>query len=151
MFCQNCGAVETDDAKFCRDCGESLGEVSKRKRFPLLTIWRREQLLGKLNSVKSLFDFSFCQSAPKKIRSVYRLSLLTAAGIALASIAIGFTVSYRFGLCALFISASLTFLFIIAFNRVILDFLTVDPRFEDQRNRSVDRSESRDEIEWNIK
>ncbi len=150
MFCQNCSAVETEDAKFCRDCGESLSEAPKGRKISPLRIWRSGQFLEKLNSLKILFDFSFRQSASIKIRSVYRLLILTAAGIAFASIAIGFNVPNWFGIITLFISASLTFLFMVAFIRVFLNFFTVVSRIEDQRDRREGKSESRDEIEWNI-
>lgn len=147
MFCQNCSAVETDGAKFCRDCGESLSEGT---RFHLFGVWKNWRFRGKGDFLKALLDFLFHPSPSKRIGVVYRLSVLTAASIAFSSIVIGFHVCRWFGLFTLLISAPLIFLLVVALSRLILDFFMVSPRIGDQRGRPADQSESRDEIEWNI-
>ena len=148
MFCQNCSAVDTDGAKFCRDCGESLSEGSRLHPF---WVWRNWRCLGKVNSFKVPLDtFLFHLFPLKRTGPVYLLSGLTVGSIAFASIVIGFHFSRWFGLFTLLVGAPLIFLFMVAFSRFILDFFAVSPRIADQREKPGGPSESRDEIEWNI-
>jgi len=150
MFCQNCGAFDTDEAKFCSQCGESLSEVPRKKRFPRLRIWKSRAFLGGLHFFRVLFDFSFHQSFSKKIRVLYKLSIFSAVFFALLCVLMGFGISRRFGLFTFLMIAFLTFLFMAMWGRVILELVSVISHMEIQKSPTSEKLESRDQIEWNI-
>ena len=150
MFCQNCSAFDTDDAKFCSQCGESLSQVSRKKRFAHFRIWRSGGFLQVLNFFGVLLGFSFQRSSSKMIGFFYRLSLLSAVLLALLFVIISFETSQRFGLFTLLIIASLTFLFMVTCSRVILELVLVISRMVNHKAPQVGKLESKDQIEWNI-
>jgi hypothetical protein len=133
MFCQNCSAFDTDDARFCSRCGESLIEVQKKERFLHLRIWKRRAFLQGLNFVRVLFNFSFHPSSSKMIGFLYRISILSATLFALPFVIMSFQTSQRFGLFTLLMIASLTFLFMVMCTRVILELFTVILRIENHK------------------
>jgi hypothetical protein len=149
MFCQNCGAFDTDEAKFCSLCGESLSEVPRRERFPHLRIWKSKAFLKGLNFFKVLLDFSFHQSFSKKIGVFYKLSIFSAILLALLIVLMGFGISRRFGLITFVMIALLVFLFMVAWSRVILELVSVISRMESRKTPMGEKLESRDQIEWN--
>jgi hypothetical protein len=150
MFCQNCGAFDTDEAKFCSQCGESLSEVPRKERFPRLRIWKSRAFLEGLNFFRVLFDFSFHQSFSKKIRVLYKLSIFSAVFFALLFVLMGFGISRRFGLFTFLMIAFLTFLFMATWSRVILELVSVISHMETRKTPTNEKLESRDQIEWNI-
>jgi hypothetical protein len=149
MFCQNCGAFDTDEAKFCSLCGESLSEVPRRERFPHLRIWKSKAFLKGLNFFKVLLDFSFHQSFSKKIGVFYKLSIFSAILLALLIVLMGFGISRRFGLITFVMIALLVFLFMVTWSRVILELVSVISRMESRKTPMGEKLESRDQIEWN--
>jgi hypothetical protein len=150
MFCQNCGAFDTDEAKFCSQCGESLSEVPRKERFPRLRIWKSRAFLGGLNFFRVFLDFSFHQSFSKKIGVLYKLSILLAVFFGLLFVLTGFGISRRFGLFTFLMIAFLTFLFMATWSRVILELASVISRMETRKAPTGEKLESRDQIEWNI-
>jgi hypothetical protein len=150
MFCQNCGAFDTGEAKFCSQCGESLSEVARKERFPRLRIWKSRAFLGGLNFFRVLFDFSFHQSFSRKIGVLYKLSIFLAVFSGLLFVLMGFGISPRFGLFTFLTIAFLTFLFIAMWGRLILELVSVISHIEIQKGPTSEKLESRDQIEWNI-
>ncbi|MGQ9645168.1 MAG: DUF4282 domain-containing protein [Thermodesulfobacteriota bacterium] len=150
MFCQNCGAFDTEEAKFCSQCGESLSEVPRKEKFPHLHIWRSRTFLEGLHFFRVLFDFSFHQSFSKKIRVLYKLSLFSAVFFALLFILMGFGISRRFGLFTFLMIAFLTFLFMATWSRVILELVSAISHMETRKTPTSETLEPRDQIEWNI-
>lgn len=150
MFCQNCGAFDTDGAKFCSQCGESLSEVPGKGRFPRLRIWKSGALLEGLNFFRVLLDFSFHQSFPRKIGILYKLSIFSAVLFASLFVLMGFVTSRQFGLFTFLMIAFLTFLFMVTWSRVILELVSLISRMEGRKTPMGEKSESRDQIEWNI-
>jgi hypothetical protein len=150
MFCQNCGAFDTDEAKFCSQCGESLSEVPRKKRFPHLQIWKTGTFLEGLNFFKVLLDFSFHQSFSKKIGVLYKLSIFSAVLFAFLFMLMGFVTSRWFGLFTFLMIAFLTFLFMVTWSRVILELISAISRMESRKTPVGEKLESRDQIEWNI-
>ena len=150
MFCQNCGAFDTDGAKFCSQCGESLSEVPRKERFPRLRIWKSGAFLEGLDFFRVLLDFSFHQSFSRKIGILYKLSIFSAVLFALLFVLMGFVTSRRFGLFTFLMIALLAFLFMVTWSRVILELVSVISRMEGRKTPMGEKSESRDQIEWNI-
>ena len=150
MFCQNCGAFDTDEAKFCSLCGESLIEVPRKERFLLLRIWKSKAFLERLNFFRVLLDFSIHQSFSKKIRVFYRLSIFSAVLFALLFVLMGFGISRRFGLFTFLMIAFLAFLFMVTWSRIILELVSVISHLESRKTPMGEKLESRDQIEWNI-
>jgi hypothetical protein len=153
MFCQTCGAFDTDGAKFCSLCGESLSEVPKRERFPHLRIWKSgaflKGLTKGLNFFRVLLDFSFHQSFSKNIGGFYKLSIFSAILFSLLIVLTGFGISRGFGLITLVMIALLVFLFMVTWSRVILELVSVISRMESRKTPMGEKLESRDQIEWN--
>jgi len=150
MFCQNCSAFDTDDAKFCSQCGESLTEVPKKERFPHLRIWKRRAFLQGLNFIRVLFNASSHPSSSRKIGILYRLSILMPALFVLLFMVMSMQSSQRFGLFILLMIASLTFLFMVMCSRLILELVLVILRTENHKAPLAKKMESRDQIEWNV-
>lgn len=150
MFCQNCSAFDTDDAKFCSQCGESLSEVPRREGFLHLRTRKSRAISQGLNFLRVLFDFPFQHSSFKMIGFLYRLSILSAFLFVLLFVVINLETSQRFGLFTLLVIASLTFLFMVTCSRVILELVLVIFRTTDHMTRLAAKLESRDQIEWNV-
>ena len=150
MFCQNCGAFDTEEAKFCSLCGESLSEVPRRERFSHLRIWKSGGFLEGLNFFRVLLDFSFHQSFSRKIGILYKLSIFSALLFALLFVLMGFVTSRQFGLFTFVMVAFLAFLFMVTWSRVILELVSVISRMESRKTPMGEKLESRDQIEWNI-
>ena len=150
MFCQNCGAFDTDEAKYCSLCGESLSQVPRRERFPHLRIWKSGAFLVGLNFFRVLLDFSFHQSFSRKLGILYKLSIFSAVLFALLFLLMGFVTSRWFGLFTFLMIAFLTFLFMVTWSRVILELVSVISRMESRKTPMAEKLESRDQIEWNI-
>jgi len=150
MFCQNCGAFDADDARFCSQCGESLSEVPRREGFFHLRIWRSRAFSQGLNFLRVLLDFPFHRSSLKMIGFLYRLSVLSAFLFALLFVVVSLEISQRFGLFTLLVIAFLAFLSIVTVSRVILELAFVILRTADHKTRLAERFESKDQIEWNV-
>jgi hypothetical protein len=150
MFCQNCGAFDTDEAKFCSQCGESLSEIPRKRRFPRLRIWTSRAFLEGLNFFRPLLGFSFPQSFSRKIGVLYKLSVFLAVFFGLLFVLMGFGISRRFGLFTFLMIAFVTFLFMATWSRVILELVSVISRMESHKTPMGEKSESIDQIEWNI-
>ena len=151
MFCQNCSAFDADDAKYCSQCGESLSEVPKREGF-LYHRTRKSRVFSQgLNFFRVLLDFPFQHSSFKMIGFLYSLSILSAFLFALLLVVISLETSQRFGLFTLLMIASLTFLFMVACSRVILELVLAIFRTTDHMTRLAEKLDSRDQIEWNVK
>jgi len=150
MFCQNCSAFDTDDAKFCSQCGESLIEIPRRERLPHLRIWERKAFLQMLNFFKVLLDFSFHQSPSKMIGFLYRLSILWAVLLVLLFVLVSLQAQQRYGLFIILMIASLTFLFMVMCSRVILESFLVIFHMANNKPPPAEKLESKDQIDWNI-
>jgi hypothetical protein len=150
MFCQNCGAFDADDAKFCSQCGESLIEVPRREGFFHLRIRKSRTFSQGLNFLRVLLDFPFHRSSFKMIGFLYRLSILSAFLFALLFVVVSLETSQRFGLSILLLIAFLGFLSIVTVNRVILELVLVIFRAADQKTPLAEGLESKDQIEWNV-
>jgi hypothetical protein len=150
MFCQNCSAFDTDDAKFCSKCGESLIEIPRRERFLHLRTWKRRAFLQVLNFFKVLLDFSFRRSSSKMIGFLYRLSILWAVLLVLLFALMSLQTPQQYGLLIILMIASLTFLFMVMCSRVILESFLVIFHMANHKTLHAEKSESRDRIDWNI-
>ncbi len=150
MFCQNCGAFDTEEAKFCSRCGESLSEVPRRERLPHLRIWKSGAFVQGFDFFRVFLDFSSHPSSLKTIKFLYRLSILSAVLSAFLFIVIGFETSERFGLITLLMIVTLAFLFVVMCSRIILGLGSIISRMENLKPPRADNLESKDQIEWNI-
>jgi hypothetical protein len=150
MFCQNCSAFDTDDAKFCSQCGESLIEIPRRERFLHLRTWKRRAFLQVLNFFRVLLDFSFHRSSSKMIGFLYRLSILWAVLLLLLFVLMSLQIQQPYGLLIILMIASLTFLFMVMGSRVILESFLVIFHMANDRPLAGEKLESRDRIDWNI-
>jgi hypothetical protein len=150
MFCQNCSAFDTDDAKFCSQCGESLIEIPRKERSLGFRIWKSRAFLQGLNLFTILLDFSFHRSSSRMIRFLYKLSVVTAVLFALLLVVMSFQTSSRFGLFTILIIAFLTFLYMVTCSRVILESFLVIFRMGNHKTPTPEKSESQDPIDWDI-
>ena len=150
MFCQNCSAFDTDDAKFCSRCGESLSEVPGREGFLHLRTRKSRAFSQGLNFFRVLLDFPFQHSSFKMIGFLYRLSIFSAFLFALLFVVISFETSQRFGLFTLLMIASLAFLFMVMCSRITLELVSAIFRAADHKTRPAEKLESKDQIEWNV-
>ena len=151
MFCANCGASNMDDAKFCVNCGESLNEVQGKGKSSFLQVLKYRSFVKEMNFLRGLFDFSFNQCITSKIAPfLYGLSLLSAGVLALLLILFGFNTSAAFGIFTLLIGAPLLFLFMVIFIRVFLETTIVLSRMAEHTAKREEKSESRENIEWNV-
>ncbi len=148
MFCQNCSAFDTSDARFCRRCGESL--IEAKSGLSIFSLLRRRSFLGKNFLIRSLFDLSFQPPAPKLVKSVYGLSLFTAAALFLNCILSGLEAPPWLRRLLLLVSAPLACLLLVAFARILLELVSVLSRLEHQRELPQQKKEPKDEIEWHI-
>ncbi len=156
MFCTNCGASNKEDARFCINCAESLGEIQIEATLTQPILNRNASYLKKVVLLRALFDFSFNQSvSPKILKFLYGLTMLSAVFIALFFAIIGFKTSIVFGIFALFIGAPLIFLLTVIYSRVLLEMAFMIFRISDQLAEidtvnAEENSESRESIQWNI-
>jgi len=156
MFCTNCGASNKDNARFCVNCAESLGEIQIETKFSQLILQKDMSYLKKFVLLRGLFDFSFNQFvSPKIFKFLYGLSMLCAALIALLFAMAGFKNSMGLGFLALFIGTPLIFLLTVIYSRVLLEMVLVIFRISDHLAEidtasAEEKSESREGIQWNI-
>jgi hypothetical protein len=151
MFCQNCGAFDTEEASFCYRCGESLSEVPKNARLAHLRIWERVPFVQGVNLFRAFLDSSFQPYSLKRIRVLYRLSVLSIVLSAVLFIVLGFESSERFGLISLLMIVILAFLFVAMCSRIIFELGPINSRAGNPSLPGPDNPESKDQIEWNIK
>jgi hypothetical protein len=161
MFCTNCGASNKDDAKFCLNCSESLGEVQIEEKLSRSRGFIKEMsTLKKVDFLQGLFRLSFNQFvSPKIMKFLYGFSILWAGLIALFFIIAGFRISSWFGIFALFLGAPLIFLLTVMYSRVFLEMILVIFRIADHLaehptdiglSDTEEIQESKDSIQWNI-
>jgi fatty acid desaturase len=156
MFCTNCGASNKDDARFCVNCAESLGEIQIETKFSQPILQKDMSYLKKFFLLRVLFDFSFNQFvSPKIFKFLYGLSMLCAALIALLFVIAGFKNSMGFGFLALFIGTPLIFLLTVIYSRVLLEMVLVIFRISEHLAEidtasAEEKPESREGIQWNI-
>ena len=129
MFCENCGAFDTEEANFCSRCGESLSEGPRRERFAHLRNW------GK---------------GVKRIGFLYRLSILSVLLCAFLFIVMGFGPLPRFGVIILLMMVILAFLLMVMCSRIVLELGSVVSRMENLKTPMAEKLEPKDQIEWNI-
>ena len=156
MFCTNCGTPNKEDARFCVNCAESLGEIQIEANLPQPTLQKNAVYLKKVVLLRTLFDFSFNQFvSPKILKFLYGLTMLFAALAALFLAIAGFKDSIGFGIFAIFIGAPLIFLLMVIYSRVFLEmvfqiFRISDHLTEIETASAEENSESRESIQWNI-
>ncbi len=135
MFCTNCGASNKEEARFCVNCAESLGEIQIEVKLSRPILKKDASIFKKVLLLRALFDFSFNQFvSPKILKFLYGLTMFSGILIALFFAIAGFKASIVLGIFALFIGA---------------------PRISDQLaeidTASVEENpESRESIQWNI-
>ena len=156
MFCTNCGTPNKEDARFCVNCAESLGEIQIEANLPQPTLQKNAVYLKKVVLLRTLFDFSFNQFvSPKILKFLYGLTMFSGILIALFFTIAGFNTSIGFGILALFIGAPLIFLLTVIYSRVLLEMAFVIFRISDQLAEidtasAEEKPESRESIQWNI-
>lgn len=156
MFCTQCGASNKDDAQFCINCNESLGDPPIEEKLSRLRISDNPSSFFKVRFLHPLFDFSFRQRVTMKmIKFFYLLSVLSAGLLALSIILAGFSASIGFGIFALLIGAPVAFLLTAISIRLFLEMVLVvfrmaDHAAERERIDVKQKPESRDGIEWNV-
>jgi hypothetical protein len=151
MFCQNCGAFDTDEAKFCSRCGESLSEAPKRERFPLLRIWKCDAFRGLSGPLGLLPDSH--QGSLRKIRSLCGLFILSVALFAFLIIVTGSGTGLRVGLITFPMIGILAVLFMVVCGRILRESDSAISRVENPQPSRAEKPESqdqKDQIEWNI-
>jgi len=156
MFCTNCGASNKEEARFCVNCAESLGEIQIEVKLSRPILKKDTSIFKKVLLLRALFDFSFNQFvSPKILKFLYGLTMFSALLIALFFTIAGFSTSIGFGILALFIGAPLIFLLTVIHSRVLLEMAFVIFRISDQLaeidTASIEeKPESRESIQWNI-
>ncbi len=154
MFCMHCGTANTESARSCINCAQSLSEVQVERRLSRPRA-RNVELLP------DLLDFSFRRLvSPRMVKFLYALAILLAGFTALFFIVVGFRTSIWFGIFALLIGAPLTFLLMLVSSRVLLETILMIFRIADHTanigipNISLpvkeERPEPRDSIQWNV-
>ena len=156
MFCTNCGASNKEEARFCVNCAESLGEIQIEVKLSRPILKKDAAYLKKVLLLRALFDFSFNQFvSPKILKFLYGLTMFSGILIALFFTIAGFNTSIGFGILALFIGAPLIFLLTVIHSRVLLEMAFMIFRISDQLaeidTASIEeKQESRESIQWNI-
>jgi hypothetical protein len=151
MFCQNCGAFDTDDAKFCSRCGESLSETPEKEGFLLHRMRKWESFRECSRSLRSLFDSR--QPVLRIMRALCGLFILSAALLAALIVVTGSGTSLKLGLIMLLMIGSLAFLFMVMCGRVILELDSVLSRMGKPRipvTANPEPEDQKDPIEWHI-
>ena len=156
MFCTNCGASNKEEARFCVNCAESLGEIQIEVKLSRPILKKDAAYLKKVLLLRALFDFSFNQFvSPKILKFLYGLTMFSGILIALFFTIAGFNTSIGLGILALFIGAPLIFLLTVIHSRVLLEMAFMIFRISDQlaeiETASIEeKQESRESIQWNI-
>jgi Domain of unknown function (DUF4282)/zinc-ribbon domain len=156
MFCTNCGASNKEDASFCVNCADSLGEIQIEATLSQPIPQKDVAFLKKVVLLRALFDFSFNQFVgPKILKFLYALTMFAAVLMAIFFAIAGFKASMGFGIFALFIGAPLIFLLTVIYSRIFLEMVFVIFRISNQLAEidiaSVEEnSETRESIQWNI-
>jgi len=156
MFCTNCGASNKEEARFCVNCAESLGEIQIEVKLSRPILKKDAAYLKKVLLLRALFDFSFNQFvSPKILKFLYGLTMFSAVLIAIFFTIAGFKASIVFGIFALFIGAPLIFLLTVIYSRVLLEMAFVIFRISDQLAEidtasAEEKPEPRESIQWNI-
>jgi fatty acid desaturase len=156
MFCTNCGASNKEEARFCVNCAESLGEIQIEVKLSRPILKKDASIFKKVLLLRALFDFSFNQFvSPKILKFLYGLTMFSAVLIAIFFAIAGFKASIGFGIFALFIGAPLIFLLMVIYSRVFLEMVFQIFRISDHLTEidtasAEENSESRESIQWNI-
>jgi hypothetical protein len=156
MFCTNCGASNIEEARFCVNCAESLGEIQIEVKLSRPILKKDTSIFKKVLLLRALFDFSFNQFvSPKILKFVYGLTMFSGILIAIFFAIAGFKASIVFGIFALFIGAPLIFLLTVIYSRVLLETAFMIFRISDQLAEidtasAEEKSEPRESIQWNI-
>jgi len=151
MFCTSCGASNLDDAKFCVNCGESMGGDQGKEKSSSSKGLKGVSLLKKGGFLQTLFDFSFNHFfTPKIIKLLYGLSIFSAGLIAVLFIIFGFSASTAFGIFTLLVGAPLIFLLAVIYSRICLEVMIVIFRIADHLAHKGEKSEPKDKIQWNV-
>jgi hypothetical protein len=156
MFCTNCGASNIEEARFCVNCAESLGEIQIEVKLSRPILKKDTSIFKKVLLLRALFDFSFNQFvSPKILKFLYGLTMFSGILIAIFFAIAGFKASIVFGIFALFIGAPLIFLLTVIYSRVLLETAFMIFRISDQLAEidtasAEEKSEPRESIQWNI-
>jgi hypothetical protein len=151
MFCANCGASNTDDAKFCVNCGESLSENLDARRSSLPRGLKDVLFIKKADFFHPLSNFSFSQFVTTKIiKFLYGFSIIAAGLMAILFVIFGFSTSMGFGVFALLVGAPLIFLLTMICSRVVLEIIIVIFRIAENTAPKGEKSEPKDSIQWNV-
>jgi hypothetical protein len=151
MFCQNCGAFDTDEARFCSRCGESLSEVPGKETSSHLRTRGGNVFRGGGGFFRGLRDFQ--PPSLGRIRFLCKLFIPFLALFAFLFIVTGFQTSQGFGLITLLLIVALAFLFMAMCDRFILELDSILARTESHRPPAAEALDSKDQkdwIEWNI-
>jgi len=126
MFCSNCGAQNSDEAKFCVKCGETFGETRKEEK-PFDAKAIKNQLFDKKTGFfGALFDFSFTDFVTSKIiKFLYGLSIFLIGLTTLVFVVISFGASPVVGVLTLLIVGPLVFILGVIYTRVLLEIIMV--------------------------
>lgn len=151
MFCTCCGASNLDDAEFCVNCGESMGQDQGKGKSSRPKGLKDISLLKKGSFLQALFDFSFNHFfTPKIIKVLYGLSIFSAGLIAVLFIILGFSASTGFGIFALLIGAPLIFFLAVICSRICLELMIAIFRIADTPANRREKQEPEDDIQWNV-
>jgi hypothetical protein len=128
MFCSNCGAQNSDEAKFCVKCGETFGETHKEEKLISIdTKAIKNQLFDKKTGFfGALFDFSFTDFVTSKIiKFLYGLSIFLIGLTTLILVVFSFAGGPIVGVFTLLIGGPLMFILGIIYTRVLLEIIMV--------------------------
>ena len=125
MFCTNCGAVNKDGAKFCVQCGQSLGEIHGPPPAAAKTLKDEGSQTG-AGFFRALFDFSFTEFITSKIiKFLYGLAILSIGLGCLFLVIFAFYRNAGVGVTTLLIIAPLVFIISVIYSRVFLEIIIV--------------------------
>ena len=151
MVCNDCGALNENDAAFCIHCGGSFSKLRRAKMLFQKRWFKADFSLHKNPFFQALIDTSFNQLVSLKIiKRVYGLSILFAGLVALLFVIAGFHNSLWFGMLVLFIGAPLIFLLIALYSRVLLELVLFNFGTADNKAKKEEPPEPVDSIEWNV-
>ena len=148
-----------DWRNFLKSLRTCLALLFDRIYFCLPRVYNFSHDLNFSNSVSGLFHLMIDRSQAillgwewneKKIRVLYKLSIVSVVLFALLFFFMGFGISRRSGLFTFLMTAFLAFLFMVTWSRVILELVSVISRMENRKTPIGEKLESRDQIEWNI-
>ncbi|MGQ9647435.1 MAG: DUF4282 domain-containing protein [Thermodesulfobacteriota bacterium] len=151
MFCTSCGASNPEDAQFCVNCGESVGEDQGNRESSRIKGLKDISLLRKGSFARALFDFSFNHFCTARIiRVLYGLATFSAGLIAVLLIIFGFRASTAFGIFAGLVGAPLIFVGAVIGSRIGLELMLAIFRIADALNSRGEKPEPKDGIQWNV-